>query len=198
MSSEGLIDSANSELFNTYETDYQVSYNEAKQKLSQIRDLDGALEVQNIQSSARSSYNSKIRSYRSDVEQIKKELKRYLDDEDRRQLFGSKNNGRDQQRSQLLQSNAALERTSQRLKDSSRIANETEQIGSNIMLDLRSQREQLTNSRNTLFEADGYVDKSIQTLKSMTRRMATNKIITYSIIAVLIILIFLVIASKFW
>lgn len=121
-----------------------------------------------------------------------------MDDEDRRQLFGSKNYGKDEQRSQLLQSNAALERTSERLRDSSRIANETEQIGSNIMLDLRSQREQLNNSRNTLFEADGYVDKSIQTLKSMTRRMATNKIITYSIIAVLIILIFLVIASKFW
>lgn len=121
-----------------------------------------------------------------------------MDDEDRRQLFGSKIYGKDEQRSQLLQSNAALERTSERLRDSSRIANETEQIGSNIMLDLRSQREQLNNSRNTLFEADGYVDKSIQTLKSMTRRMATNKIITYSIIAVLIILIFLVIASKFW
>lgn len=157
-----------------------------------------AIEVQNIQSGARSSYNAKIRSYRSDVEKTKKELKRLMDDEDRRQLFGSKNYGKDEQRSQLLQSNAALERTSERLRDSSRIATETEQIGSNIMLDLRSQREQLNNSRNTLFEADGYVDKSIQTLKSMTRRMATNKIITYSIIAVLIILIFLVIASKFW
>lgn len=222
MSNAGLLDSANTELFNTYENDYQVSYNEAQQKLTQIRDLDGeprseamkaveratdecleildqlAIEVQNIQSGARSSYNAKIRSYRSDVEKTKKELKRLMDDEDRRQLFGSKNYGKDEQRSQLLQSNAALERTSERLRDSSRIANETEQIGSNIMLDLRSQREQLNNSRNTLFEADGYVDKSIQTLKSMTRRMATNKIITYSIIAVLIILIFLVIASKFW
>ncbi|KAH3673351.1 hypothetical protein WICMUC_003711 [Wickerhamomyces mucosus] len=155
------------------------------------------VKVQNIQSGARSGYNAKIRSYRSDVDRAKKELKKFLDDEDRRQLFGNGSN-RDNQRSQLLQSNAVLERTSNRLRDSSRIASETEQIGANIMLDLRSQREQLNNSRQTLFEADGYVDRSIQTLKSMTRRLAANKIITYAIIGVLILLIFLVIASKFW
>lgn len=119
-----------------------------------------------------------------------------MDDEDRRQLFG--NSQQSSQRHQLLQSNASLERSSERLRESSRIATETEQIGANIMLDLRGQREQLNNSRQTLFEADGYVDKSIQTLKSMTRRMAANKIITYAIIAVLILLILLVIASKFW
>lgn len=43
MSNAGLIDSANTELFNTYENDYQVSYNEAQQKLTQIRDLDGGM-----------------------------------------------------------------------------------------------------------------------------------------------------------
>ncbi|CDR40079.1 CYFA0S04e03158g1_1 [Cyberlindnera fabianii] len=220
MSSQGLLE--NSELFTTYETDYEVAYGEAQQKLQQIRDLDGeqrreamkaveratdecieildqlAIEVQNIQSGARSAYNAKIRSYRSDVDKAKKELKKLMDDEDRRQLIGSSNYNKDSQRSQLLQSNSALERTSERLRESSRVANETEQIGSNIMLDLRSQREQLQNSRQTLFEADGYVDRSIQTLKSMTRRAAANKIISYAIIAVLIILILLVLASKFW
>jgi vesicle transport through interaction with t-SNAREs protein 1 len=157
-----------------------------------------AIEVQNIQSGARSAFNAKIRSYRSDVDKVKKELKKLQDDEDRRQLLGSDNYKKDSQRSQLLQSNAALERTSERLRESSRIAAETEQIGSNIMLDLRGQREQLQNSRQTLFEADGYVDRSVQTLKSMARRAAANKIISYAIIAVLILLILLVIASKFW
>jgi hypothetical protein len=41
MSSRGLLDGATSELFKTYEADYQVTYNEAQQKLTQIRDLDG-------------------------------------------------------------------------------------------------------------------------------------------------------------
>jgi vesicle transport through interaction with t-SNAREs protein 1 len=41
MSSQGLLDGATSELFKTYEADYHVTYSEAQQKLTQIRDLDG-------------------------------------------------------------------------------------------------------------------------------------------------------------
>jgi vesicle transport through interaction with t-SNAREs protein 1 len=156
-----------------------------------------SIEVQNIQSGSRATYNAKIRSYRTDVDSLKKQLEKLMDEDDRSKLFGNSQNP-NSQRSQLLHSNAALERTSERLRDSSRIANETEQVGANIMLDLRSQREQLNNSRQTLFEADGYVDRSIQTLKSMTRRVAMNKFISYAIIGVLILLILLVIASKFW
>jgi vesicle transport through interaction with t-SNAREs 1 len=32
------------------------------------------------------------------------------------------------------------------------------------------QREQILNTRDTLMEADGYVDKSLRTLKGMARR----------------------------
>lgn len=42
MSAQGLLDGAASELFTTYETDYQVAYNEAQHKLSQVKDLDGS------------------------------------------------------------------------------------------------------------------------------------------------------------
>lgn len=220
MASQNLLE--NSELFDTYEADFKVSFNEAQQKLDAIKNAEGAqrqqamkdveratdecmeiidqltIEVQNLPNNQRSSNNSKIRTFRNDIENIKKQLKSFQDDADRFELFGSQSNTKSQQRSQLLKSNAALERTSERLRESSRIASETEQVGSNIMLDLRAQREQLTNTRNTLFEADGYVDKSIQTLKSMSRRLVANKFISYAIIGVLIILIFLVIASKFW
>lgn len=220
MASQNLLE--NSELFETYEADFKVSFNEAQQKLDAIKNAEGAqrqqamkdveratdecmeiidqltIEVQNLPNNQRSSNNSKIRTFRNDIENIKKQLKSFQDDADRFELFGSQSNTKSQQRSQLLKSNAALERTSERLRESSRIASETEQVGSNIMLDLRAQREQLTNTRNTLFEADGYVDKSIQTLKSMSRRLVANKFISYAIIGVLIILIFLVIASKFW
>lgn len=83
------------------------------------------------------------------------------------------------------------------MRDASRLANETEGIGSQIMMDLRSQRETLENARDTLFQADSYVDKSIKTLKVMSRRLIANKAISYAIIAVLILLIILVIFSKF-
>lgn len=165
-----------------------------------------AIEVQNLPSSQRLSYNSKIRNYKVQVEEHKTKLKQLLDDQDRSDLFGSRyrddlDSGdglHDQQRKTLLNNASSLERSSDRLRESQRVALETESIGGNILNDLRAQREQIVNSRNTLLAADNYVDKSIQTLKSMSRRITANKFISYAIIAVLILLIFLVLASKFW
>lgn len=101
------------------------------------------------------------------------------------------------QRQQLLSNHAVLSRTGDKLRDATRLAIDTEGVGSQIMMDLRSQRETLDNARQTLFQADSYVDKSIRTLKTMSRRLVANKFISYAIIAVLILLILLVLFSKF-
>lgn len=162
------------------------------------------IEVQNLPSNERSSYNTLIRQYRGQIDEVKGELKSLLDDQDRYELFGSRGTSQyrdgedDSQRKTLLANNSSLERSSQRLQDSQRVALETETIGGNILNDLRSQRDQISGARNTLSTADNYVDKSLQTLRSMSRRITANKFISYGIIAVLILLIFLVLASKFW
>lgn len=164
------------------------------------------IEVQNLPSNQRSTFNTKIRQYKTQIDQSKAHLKKLLDEQDRDQLFGTRytddeNFGDDvngSQRKQLLNNNSSLQRSSERLRESQRVAIETESIGGNILDDLRAQREQIMYSRNTLQNADNYVDKSIQTLKSMTRRITANKFISYAIIAVLILLILLVLASKFW
>lgn len=215
-----------SDLFSTYEQDYQLAIQEAETKFSSIpsnpaqrvqtlRAIEGAtdealeildqmsIEVQNVPASSRSAYNAKIRQCRRDVDACKAKLRNLTNEDDRTQLFGDRYTdevsvGHKDQRKQLLSNNASLERSSDRLRESQRIALETESIGGNILNDLRAQREQITNLRNTLLAADNYVDISIQTLKSMTRRITANKFISYAIIAVLILLIFLVLASKFW
>lgn len=214
------------DLFSTYELDFRLALQEAESKFSSvtsnpalrtqtIRAIESAtdealeildqmnIEVQNVPANSRSAYNTKIRQYRKDVEATKAKLRDLTDEESRSQLFGLRYTdedgpGHDDQRKQLLSNNASLERSSDRLRESQRIALETENIGGNILNDLRAQREQIVNLRNTLLAADSYVDKSIQTLKSMTRRITANKFISYAIIAVLILLIFLVLASKFW
>ena len=213
-----------SELFSGYEADFNLAYSDAQGKLQQVygsEDVDRRieimkqvesaiddchdlldsmnLEVQQIATHQRSSYNAKVRTYRNDLDKIKNDLKSLMDDKDRRQLFG---NGADEgedfnQRQKLLNTNASIERSSQRIQEATRTALESETVGSSILNNLRSQRDQILNARDTLGEADTYVDRSLRTLKSMTRRMATNKLITYGIIAVLIILIFLVLYSKF-
>ncbi|GME93834.1 hypothetical protein B5S28_g3421 [[Candida] boidinii] len=219
-----------SDLFNTYESDFKISHSDARSNLDKLYGLKDEnkrielmqkiensiddckdlldsmiLEVNNISTSSRSSYNAKLRTYKSDIDRLSNDLKKLMDDEDRRNLFtttiensdGSNADAMNSQRQTLLHGNASLDRSSQRLNDSLRIARETEDVGSSIMNNLHSQREQILNSRDTLSEADSYVDRSIQTIKSMTRRMATNKMITYGIIALLIILIMLVLYSKF-
>ncbi|EGW31532.1 uncharacterized protein SPAPADRAFT_62124 [Spathaspora passalidarum NRRL Y-27907] len=217
------------ESFETYESEFQLALQEAKTKIAQINSVDAeqrktqlkaieaasdealevldqmGIEVLNLPSNQRSSYNSKIRQYRSQIDETKHKYKELLDSQDKYELFGNRYTDQefesgglqDQQRKQLLNSNASLERSSQRLQESQRVALETEAIGGNILNDLRSQREQISGARNTLSQADNYVDKSIQTLKSMSRRLTANKFISYGIIAVLILLIFLVLASKF-
>ncbi|ODV80479.1 V-snare-domain-containing protein [Suhomyces tanzawaensis NRRL Y-17324] len=217
-----------SDLFEIYESDFQLALQEAKSNLAQASSANGeqrknhlraiesatdeglevleqmGIEVQNLPSNQRSSYNAKIRQYKSQIDDSKAELKHLLDDQDRNELFGSRYRDEesgglhDDQRRQLLNNNSSLDRSSQRLQDSQRIALETESIGGNILNDLRSQREQISGARNTLLTADNYVDKSMRTLKSMSRRLTANKFISYAIIAVLILLIFLVLASKFW
>lgn len=107
-------------------------------------------------------------------------MKRANESGERLELFGKRAGGPSSasssddialdQRQQLLSGTASLERSTQRLVDSQRLANETEQIGATILTDLRGQREQISNARNTLMEADGYVDKSIRTLRGMARR----------------------------
>ena len=128
--------------------------------------------------SERATYKAKLREWKKTIQSdIKRPLQSLVDSGDRDRLFGDLNasNIDDDQRQQLLSNHAILQ----------------------IMMDLRSQRETLENARQTLFQADSYVDKSIKTLKTMTRRLVANKFISYAIIAVLILLILLVLFSKF-
>ncbi|KAM9932602.1 hypothetical protein OXX80_007765 [Metschnikowia pulcherrima] len=214
------------DLLDTYDADFQLAIQEAKaqfsavgrdptQRLQALKSIEHAtdealeildqmnVEVQNLPASARSAQNTKIRQYRTEVASTKQKLRELLDAEDRSALFGQQytdeqSTAGDSQRKQLLNNSASLERSSDRLRESQRIAYETENIGGNILNDLRAQREQIVNSRNTLSAADTYVDKSVQTLKAMSRRITANRFISYAIIAVLILLILLVLASKFW
>ncbi|SCU83145.1 LAMI_0C02168g1_1 [Lachancea mirantina] len=181
---------------------------EIEQHQDELLDLVDQMDIEILNSSLnaadRAAYKSKLREFKKQVQtDVKSPLAQLIDSRDRDMLFegsGSVAGGSgadDTQRQQLLSNHAVLNRTGDKLRDASRVANETEGIGSQIMMDLRSQRETLENARHTLFQADSYVDKSIRTLKTMSRRLVANKFISYAIIAVLVILILLVLFAKF-
>ncbi|KAK0913488.1 t-SNARE VTI1 [Friedmanniomyces endolithicus] len=173
---------------------------EAKEVLDSMR-----LEKANIPSNAKASVNKRFRNYETDIDAAKRKLAGLKDD--RSALFGSRRYrdepgaapGDEQleQRQQLLSGTDRLERSSGRLRESQRVALETEDIGRNTLADLGRQRETIEHTRGTLLESEGYTDRSNKTLRGMARRMATNKIVTISIITVLVILIVAVIVSKF-
>jgi vesicle transport through interaction with t-SNAREs protein 1 len=131
------------------------------------------LEKQNIPSSTRTKVNQRFRNYESDVDGSKRKLRSLA--EDRSALFGSRysdnpNDVQLEQRQQLLSGTDRLDRSTQRLRDSQRLAMETEAIGAGTLADLHRQREVIQHTGDTLLESEGYVDRSVKTLRGMARR----------------------------
>jgi len=136
------------------------------------------LEKSNIPTSARSKVNSRFRNHQSDIDGLTRKLKSFADS-DRKQLFGDRYTDdpeagpRDphlEQRQQLLSGTERLGRSGERLRESQRIALETEQIGASTLADLHQQRNVIENSHRNLLQSEGYVDRSVKTLRGMARR----------------------------
>ncbi|CAI2181058.1 2257_t:CDS:10 [Funneliformis geosporum] len=153
------------------------------------------MELLNLPQSSRSRCQAKMRSYKGNLDKLKRDLKRAgsraSGPTDREELLAGAN-GTDldsaslDQRARLLSGTELLADSSRRLQDSHKIALETETIGANVLEDIRRQRDQILHTRNTLMEADSYIDKAQRTLKGMARRMQTNRMITAAIIITLI------------
>lgn len=150
------------------------------------------IEKQNIPSASRSRANQRVRNFESDIDSLKRQLKELSSD--KKALFGNRYKDdpnideQNEQRQQLLSGTDRLDRSSQRLREvsgsflfsfivgadcniqSQRVANETEEIGRTTLADLNTQREQIMNTRSRLLESEGYVDRSVKTLRTMGRR----------------------------
>ncbi|PGH36844.1 vesicle transport through interaction with t-SNAREs 1 [[Emmonsia] crescens] len=190
---------AGSELFSGYEAELKLVQADLNQKLDQIAESQGEerksaikqaeraleeatelidqmrIEKENIPSAARSKVNTRFRNFVTDIDDVKRQLKSLSDD--RRALFGDRytdepnsvNDHHLEQRQQLLSGTERLERSSARLRDSQRIAQETEDIGRNTLADLYVQRQTIEHTRAGLLESEGYVDRSVKTLRGMAR-----------------------------
>ncbi|KAI0484440.1 t-SNARE [Xylariaceae sp. FL0804] len=174
---------------------------EADELLDQMR-----LEKQNIPSASRQKVNQRFRNFETDVDRSRRRLRALSDN--RAALFGSRytddpdNSGGPsdaqlEQRQQLLAGTDRLDRSSRRLRSSQALAHETEALGAATLADLHAQRETIQHTGQVLYESEGYVDRSVKTLRGMARRMATNRVITIAIITVLVILIIAVVYGKF-
>jgi vesicle transport through interaction with t-SNAREs protein 1 len=134
------------------------------------------LEKSNIPANLKSKFNTRFRNFEQDLDNTKRKLEAHTND--RSKLFGARytdNPDTDtqlEQRQQLLSGTDRLNRSSNRLRESQRIALETEQIGASTLGDLHQQREQIANTNIRLLDSESYTDRSIKTLRGMARRYA--------------------------
>lgn len=136
------------------------------------------LEKANIPTSTRSKANQRYRNAQTDIDTLSRKVKALASqNSDRKALFGDRYTddpeGRDatlEQRQQLLSGTERLGRSSQRLRDSQRVALETEAIGASTLADLHQQRQTIEHTHQNLQQSEGYVDRSVKTLRGMARR----------------------------
>ncbi|KNF01028.1 hypothetical protein PSTG_05661 [Puccinia striiformis f. sp. tritici PST-78] len=178
-------------------------YEEAEEILSQMD-----VELQSLDRALKPTISQKLKSYKAELSGFKSQIKQAYSQANPTELnsdspyqeesdLSNSTKERQAQRERLLRSQQVLESSSNRLDSSHRIALETEELGSGILRDLRGQREQIENTRDTLREADGHLDKASNTLNKMIRRMYQQRVISGVIIAVLVLLILFILYSKF-
>lgn len=139
-----------------------------------------ALEKTNLPSAARTRASARHRNAQTDIDTLRRKLKQLITkSSDKSQLFngrytddpdGPPSDAALEQRQQLLSGTERLGRSSQRLRDSQRVALETEAIGASTLADLHQQRNVIENTHQNLLQSEGYVDRSVKTLRGMARR----------------------------
>jgi len=180
----------------------EMELDEADEMVSQME-----IELQGMPQSIKPQYQARIKSAKAELSRFKKLSKELHAQLSRSDLLGGVG-GRPigpssaddpygtSDRTRLLAGTALLEDGTRRLQDSQRIALETEEQGADILSNLRRQREQIENTRDTLYTADTSIDRASGTLKKMVRRMYKQRFITGAIIVVLVLIILIIVYEK--
>lgn len=140
----------------------------------------------------RNQMMSKIRAYRRDLSMFQREIRstdlglgRGNQGDTKYGIFATENEQSTNLQSQrvlLLQGTDSLNRASESIERSHRIAAETDQIGTDIIEELGEQREQLERTKSRLVNTTENLSKSRKILRSMSRRITTNKLLLSIII----------------
>ncbi|GFY39969.1 vesicle transport through interaction with t-SNAREs homolog 1B [Trichonephila inaurata madagascariensis] len=164
------------------------------------RDLDDAQRLlQELEIEARAApysfrliMNTRLKTYRQDINTLKKKVVQNENNfaaSSRNQLLGTTSQSSSMpsssvasNRGRLLQINDTIDRTTQSVNRTQQIAAETDQVGIAVVDELGTQREALIRTKERLVDTDSNLTKSRKILRSMYRRVMTNKLILIVII----------------
>lgn len=156
------------------------------------------LESRSLAPEGRSELDPLLRRYRSEVVKKRKAIEEAKTEAARRSLLGD--NGLEmgqsmKDRERLLNCNEDVQ-SSTRLLDQARVqALETEQVGLDIMSDLRSQRETILRSHANIGEVGTNAGIARRILDRMGRRAAANRMMTRVVVIGMCLLLLL---ATFW
>ncbi|XP_077178621.1 vesicle transport through interaction with t-SNAREs homolog 1B [Paroedura picta] len=150
----------------------------------------------------------KIRTYRRDLAMFQRKMRSTdlgvvpREPGDKKYgIFSEENQQSTQAQSQrvlLLQGTESLNRASQSVERSHQIAAETDQIGTDIIEELGEQREQLERTKGRLVNTNENLSKSRKILRSMSRRLMTNKLLLSIIIILELAILVAIVYYKFF
>jgi len=181
----------------------EMELDEADEMVSQME-----IEIQGMPQSIKSKYQLRAKTNKTDLNKYKKQAKDLHASAARDALLSSKgglapsddpygsNPELQSQRTRLLAGTQSLADSTKRLEDSQRIAMETEDVGADILRNLRVQRGTIEHTIDTLHEADTSVTRASGTLNKMIRQMYKQRFITAGIIVVLVLLIGIILWEK--
>ncbi|XP_064615390.1 vesicle transport through interaction with t-SNAREs homolog 1A-like [Liolophura sinensis] len=161
-------------------------FDEAAELLEQMD-----LEVREQAPKDRQKYQTRLKSYKTELDKLQKDFKRArLGLDSRDELLGLEDiQDSSDQRSRLLDNSENLERSSRRLDHGYRTVVETEEIGAQIMEDLHSQRQTIQRSRQRVEEMNSNLGKSSRVLSGMMRRIIQNRVLLVGMGAMILVVI---------
>nr|XP_013010699.2 LOW QUALITY PROTEIN: vesicle transport through interaction with t-SNAREs homolog 1B [Cavia porcellus] len=183
--------------------DFDEKQQEANETLAEMEE-----ELRYAPLSFRNPMMSKLRNYRKDLAKLHREVRNMpltavpggrgdmkygtyaLENEQMNRLQS--------QRALLLQGTESLNRATQSIERSHRIATETDQIGSEIIEELGEQRDQLERTKSRLVNTSENLSKSRKILRSMSRKVTTNKLLLSIVILLELIILGGLVYYKFF
>ncbi|TMW65876.1 hypothetical protein Poli38472_003641 [Pythium oligandrum] len=157
-----------------------------------------SLEVRGKSPRLRKAMQAKINLYREELQGLTRDLDRaQLMAKERKTQKRTANDTSYSQYDRIMANTNRLNKSTKSLEGSQRLIAETEQIGISVLDNLSSQRESLLSAHEKVRETREATSEARRILQRMARRIITNKIVLYSVIALLVISICVVIYHDF-
>lgn len=156
------------------------------------------LEIRECESSQRTTLQNRFSCYQAELKRLQQDFKNVQNVKNSNTSGGYESVDefedvgiQEEQKRRLLDNSERIERTGRQLEQGYRIVVETEQIGTQVLQDLSSQRDTIQRARSRLRETDADLSRSSRVMNSMIMRSIRERAIIYGIgLICLVIIIF--------